>query len=252
MLFEIIVQTFLGVLAIYFSVLLLRSRKYWKMIIGIALMAAGIVFTFTTGEILMALMGYLPESGTIKQFLLPLFPYAVAAAFVAWLAYVALAYFHRLRTFGILWEAFRSKRSRSDHLEAAKTNALRNQFVWLVISLGVTLMALLIISTAWSHQDILNKDMTVMIIGLVWVFVVPPLVIHTSLKKPDEILALKDMKSLANVKTEMMGDYRELIAVMDEIKDERLKRQLDGLIIDGLAVALIEHRASEEKSAQKK
>ncbi len=248
MLFEIIVQTFLGVLAIYLSILMLRSGQRWKMLIGIIFMAAGLVFTLTSGEILMELMGYVPQAGALKLFLAGMFPFAIGASVLAWLLYVIVAYFSRLETFGILWTAMNTKvESKSDHLTVAKNNALKDQFMWLIISLEITLIAIFLSGLIWMRQEMFETNMDVMVIALVWVFVVPPLVIHTTLKKPHEIKILKDMKSIKNVKTRKLADYRELIAVMDEITDENLRNQLDDLIVNGLTETLIKHREPEEK-----
>lgn len=251
LLFEIILQTLLGLLAVYFSILLLRSGRYWKILLGILLMAAGIVFTLTAGEILMAVFGYLPGVGAVKAALIGVFPYVIAGSFMAWLAYVFLAFYCRLGILGVLWGAFSSKPpSRSDHLEVAKNNALRDQFFWLIASVIVVLTGFLISLQAWLHQDLFAANMDVMIIAIVWAYVVPPLVIHTWLKKPDEILALKGMRSFQNLGGSI-SDYKELIAVMDDLHGEELKRQLDEMITEGLTRALLDQTVSEAQGAPK-
>jgi len=241
LLFELIVQAFLGAVAIFFSIPLLRSGKYWKIALGIVLMAAGVLFTFSSGDILMSITGLISESLNVKQILAPFFPYVIGAAFVAWLCYVSIAFLSRLNMLGTLWAAFKSKPAKAeDYLETAKRNALRDQFFWLVFSFTSALVALVIISVAWLNQSLFQSSMELMVVAMVWVFVVPPMIIHTAMKKPREILALKEMKNLQSIKSEKISDYRELMAVMDEIKDEDLKKRLDEVIIDGLSEALTE------------
>ncbi|MFH1393502.1 MAG: hypothetical protein ABII71_02230 [Candidatus Micrarchaeota archaeon] len=253
MLFEMIVQTFLGILAVYFSLILLGTRKPWKMILGIVLMAGGLAFTLDAGEFLMWLLGYVPAMGVVKSFLASAFPIVVAGSFLAWLAYVFLAYISRLSTLRILWAAFTSKApSRADHLEAAKNNALKDQFFWLVASFVVVLIGLIISIQIWTRIDTFYTNSSVLIIALVWAYVIPPLVIHTWLRKPDEINALKELKNFQGLPVNKISDYKELIAVMDEIKDERLKLRLDEIIVDGLSKALIDSSDSKSQKPEAK
>jgi|GEM_PF-5191809 len=247
-LFELVLQTFLGVMAVYFSLILLGTRKPWKMVLGVILMAGGLAFTLNAGEFLMWLLGYVPAVGLVKSLLFALLPIIIAGSFIAWAGYVFLAYISRLSTVKILLDAFRSKSpSRADHLEAAKRNALKDQFFWLIASFVVTLIGLVISIQSWLHQDLFQSNSELMIVSLVWAYVVPPLVIHTWLRKPDEVRALKELKNFQSLPAGKISDYKELIAVMDEIKDEQLKCQLDEMIVDGLSKALIDSTGSKKK-----
>ncbi len=246
MLFEMIVQTFLGVIAIYFSLKLLRSRRAWKLMLGILLMGAGVAFTLTTGEFLMWLLGYVPAVGLVKSVLIVAFPFLVAGSFLAWLAYVFFAFVSRLGTISVLLGAFKAKYSKADHVAVAKNNALKDQMFWLVACLVVTIIGLIISIQSWFSMDTFSSNSGIMIIALVWAYAVPPLVIHSWLKKPEEIMALKQLAGLQGIKDEKISDYRELIAVMDEIKDEELKAHLDEIIVEGLTKALIQQKLSDE------
>ncbi len=241
MLLEIFIEVFFGAIAIFLSIPLLRSGKLWKAGLGLVLMGSGVFFTFNGGNILMAFLGLIPQSLDIKARFAPFFPMAVGAAFIAWLGYVTISFFSRLGVIGILFSAFAYKQTgKEDYLESAKMNALRDQFFWLIMSFVTALIALVIISMAWVSPSLFMSNMELMVIALVWVFVVPPLFIHTSLKKSGEIVAIRGMKNLQALKGERVDDYRELIAVMDEVKDENLKGQLDRIIIDGLSEAIME------------
>lgn len=238
-----LIEIFLGALAIFLSIPLLRSGKLWKAGLGLVLMASGVFFTFNSGDMLMMVVGFIPQSLDIKARFAPLYPFAIGAAFIAWLGYVIIALQSRLTVIGILLSAFTYRKTGSeDYLEVAKSNALRDQFFWLMVSVISALIALVILFVTWANQSLFQSSMELMITALVWVFVVPPLVIHTSLKKPHEILAIHGMKSLSSFKSDRVNDYRELIAVMDSVEDESLKGKLDEIIIDGLSDALCDEK----------
>jgi len=240
------IEIFLGAIAIFLSIPLLRSGKLWKAGLGLVLMASGVFFTFNGGDMLMAIGGFIPHTLDIKARFAPLYQFAVGAAFIAWLGYVSIAFFSRLSVIGILFSAFTYRKTGSeDYLESAKSNALRDQFFWLLVSVISALVALVILFVSWTNQSMFQSSMDLMIIALIWVFVVPPLVIHTSLKKPHEILAISGMKSLSTIKSGRINDYRELIAVMDSVGDESLKGKLDEIIIDGLSYALCEEKKKD-------
>lgn len=243
MLFELLIQSFISALALGLAILLIASKKYWKMLLGIVLLAVGLFFAMNTGEFLMWFLGYVPEFGLVKATLAFFFPYVVGVSFIAWLAYVSIAYLSRLKVLPVLWNAYISKQPpRHDHFEAAKRNALRDQFLWLMVSFVVSITALAITVLIWTHMDLIYQNAEVMLVAIAWVFVFPPLVIHAGLKKPAAVLAIKELKDLHSIKSEKLSGYRELIAAMDEIKDEELKAQLDNLIIDGLAKNITENR----------
>jgi hypothetical protein len=243
-----LVQAFLGVIGFYFAIRFLSSPKTWEKGLGIILMAAGIAFTLNAGEFIAYLLGGIPAVGTVKKVLFDLFPVIVIGSFIAWIGYMAYALYTRLDVLGILWDSF-SKRTKTedDLLEAAKDNALRDQFFWFVAVLTVSAIALVISTQLWFYQGVFSSRMEIMIIALVWAYVIPPLVIHTWLKKPHEITAIRHLRGFGTIKSNRINDYRELLAVMDEIKDENLKKKLDNIIVEGLSSALINHRFVSEK-----
>lgn len=239
MVVEIIIEALIGLALIYISIGLLFSGKGLKIGLGAIVMAAGLFLTLDTGQMLVGIMDGVPAAMPLKETIAPYFPLVIGASFIAWLSYVAWAFFIRIGVMGTLWGAFSGRNeAKGDYIQTARNNALADQFLWMVFSGAISAVALAIIFVSWVNQALFQSQVVMMVVAMVWVFVVPPLAIRTSLKSPKEIEALSRMSSLKSVKSERVKDYRELIAVMDEIRDETLRSKLDGLIIDGLTDAL--------------